>query len=324
MTVDVIRARGLFLVADPHLADVSPGQRLDGYLEQIMSKLTACLDRAKALDMVPVILGDLFHRPRDNSNKMLVELIRLFGSRTGSQRVRVLVGNHDKYQSRFTEDLTIAVLEAAGAVSLMKEDGPQFILETDAGRTLVGASPDGTPLPRHFDPDPSDPSLADLATVVWLTHHNIRFPEFEDRAYAIRELPGIDWLINGHIHRPQPTVRMGQTTWANPGNITRLTFSRRSLVREPAAAIWTPGCEELERWVVPFLPFDQVFPDQEFPPEAQEAEGESNFIKGLERLAWKRTHEGMGLRQFLQDNLARETPEGALIWELYEEVTHGE
>jgi DNA repair exonuclease SbcCD nuclease subunit len=319
MSVETIRASGLFLIADPHLADLPPGQRLDGYLEQIMIKLAACLDRARELGMVPVLLGDLFHRPRDNSNKMLVELIRLFGSRTGADTVWALVGNHDKYQSRFTEDVTIAVLEAAGVVRLMKDEGPQFILETGTARTLVCASPDGSPLPRAYERAEDDPD-----TVVWLTHHNIRFPEFDDRAYAIRELPGIDWLINGHIHRPQPTVRAGQTTWANPGNITRLTFTRRSMERRPAAAIWTPGCDELERWEVPYLPFDQVFPDQELPPEVQETQGESSFISGLERLAWKRTHEGMGLRQFLQENLSRETPEGALIWELYEEVTHGQ
>ena len=94
--------------------------------------------------------------------------------------------------------------------------------------------------------------------------------------------------------------------------------------REPAAAIWTPGCKELEKWVVPFEVFDTVFPDQDFPPEEQEAEGESKFIQGLERLAWRRTHEGVGLKQFLEDNLTKETPEGELLWGLYEEVVHGD
>ncbi|RWU03349.1 metallophosphoesterase [Pseudodesulfovibrio sp. S3] len=317
--LDRIRGKGLFMVADPHLADHPPGQRLVGYLEQIMSKLAACLDRAEALGMVPVILGDLFHWPRDNSNKMLVDLIRLFAARTGDGAVWILVGNHDKYQSRFTDDVSLAVLETAGVVRLMKEGGPQFVLETGQGPVMVCASPDGTPLPKGYDREEGDPE-----TVIWLTHHNIQFPEFIERAYSIKELPGIDWLVNGHIHRPQPTVVKGQTVWANPGNITRLTFSRRSMEREPAAAIWTPGCSELERWVVPFLPFDQVFPDQELPPEEQEIEGESNFIKGLERLAWQRTHEGTGLKQFLEENLSNKTPEGKLIWELYEEVIHGE
>lgn len=319
MTRKRIRGNGLFLIADPHLADTPPGQRLDGYLDQIMTKLAACLERAAALEMVPVILGDLFHWPRDNSNKMLVELIRLFGAYTGDRAVWSVVGNHDKYQSRFTEDVSIAVLESAGVLTLMKDKGPQFVLQTNIGDVLVCASPDGTSIPKQYEPTADDPD-----TVVWLTHHNIRFPEFVDRAYSIKELPGIDWLINGHIHRPQQTITKGQTTWANPGNITRLTFTRRSMKREPAAAIWTPGCDELEKWAVPFESFEVVFPDQELPPEEQETEGESNFIKGLERLAWQRTHEGVGLKQFLSDNVKKEGPEGELIWALYEEVIRGE
>lgn len=319
MGLDRVRGNGLFLVADPHLADTPPGQRLEGYLDQVMNKLRASLDRADELGMVPVLLGDLFHWPRDNSNKMLVDLIRLFGSRTGDRAVRVLVGNHDKYQSRFTDDVSLAVLETAGAAVLMKTFGPQFVLDAPGGEALVCASPDGTPLPREYERGEGDPD-----TVVWLTHHNIRFPEFQEKAYAIKELPGIDWLINGHIHRPQETVTVGETTWANPGNVTRLTFTRRSMAREPAAAIWIPGCADLEKWAVPYLPFDQVFPDQELPPEEQEIEGESNFIKGLERLAWQRTREGTGLKQFLTENLSKDTPEGELIWDLYEEVIRSE
>jgi UDP-2,3-diacylglucosamine pyrophosphatase LpxH len=319
MTLDTFRSKGLFFIGDPHLADTPPGQRFGDYLDQIMSKLEACLARADELEMVPVILGDLFHWPRDNSNKMLVELIRVFGSRTGNRQVWALVGNHDKYQSRFTNDVTLAVLEAAGVLRLMKDDGPQFVLETKKGSALVCASPDGTPLPKKYDRKLDDPE-----TVIWLTHHNIQFPEFIDRAYAIKDLPGIDWLVNGHIHRPQQTIVKGQTTWANPGNITRLTFSRKSMERKPAAAIWTPGCDDLKKWVIPFEAFDKVFPDQEFPPQEQETDGESKFVQGLERLAWQRTHEGTGLKQFLNDNLTKETPEGELIWGLYEEVIHGD
>jgi UDP-2,3-diacylglucosamine pyrophosphatase LpxH len=319
MTRDVVKGNGLFMVADPHLADTPPGQRLDGYLDQIMNKLEACLEQASSLGMPLILLGDLFHWPRDNSNKMLVELIRIFGSRTGDEQVWALVGNHDKYQSRFTEDVTLAVLEAAGVIQLMKEDGPQFELETPDGRVLVCASPDGTPLPKGFERSEDDPE-----TVVWLSHHNIQFPEFLDKAYSIKELPGVDWLINGHIHRPQQTIRKGQTTWANPGNITRLTFTQISMEREPAAAVWRPGCDDLEKWVVPFEPFNAVFPDQDFPPEAMTIDGESDYVKGLERLAWQRTQEGMGLKQFLVDNVSRTSNEGELIWSLYEEVTDNE
>ena len=72
------------------------------------------------------------------------------------------------------------------------------------------------------------------------------------------------------------------------------------------------------------MPFTEIFPDQELPPEEQEVDGESNFIKGLERLAWQRTREGTGLKQFLEENLSKKTPEGELIWGLYEEVIRSE
>ena len=319
MGVDTVKGKGLFFIGDPHLADTPPGQRLDGYLDQIMSKLEASLEHAHALDMPVVFLGDVFHWPRDNSNKMLVELIRIFGEHPGKDNIWILVGNHDKYQSRFTSDVSLAVLEAAGVVRLMKEYGPQFVLDTGDTRALVCGSPDGTPLPKSYEPEEDAPD-----TVIWVAHHNIRFPEFIDRAYSIKELPGIDWLVNGHIHRPQPTIRKGQTTWANPGNITRLTFTELSKVRKPAAAIWTPGVEELEKWVIPHEPFDVVFPDQAFPVQEESSDSESDYVKGLERLAWQRTQEGMGLKQFLVDNVQRDTHEGALIWELYEEVIENE
>lgn len=317
MALETVQGKGLLLIGDAHLADNPPGQRLEGYLAQVMDKLKAGLDRAVDLDLVPVLLGDLFHWPRDNSNKMLVDLIRIFGSYTGPYKPWVLVGNHDKYLSRFTDDVSLAVLEIAGVVNLMKDKGPQFVVETPEGRVLVGASPDGAPLPKGYEKQKDDPE-----TVVWVSHHNIKFGDFKDRSYSIKELPGIDWLINGHIHRPQEAVRQGQTTWANPGNITRLTFTRMSRERKPAAHIWRPGCADLESWELPHMPFAEVFPDQEFPPEEHEKEGQSQFLQGLERLAWRRTHEGVGLKEFLQDNLDATTAEGKLIWELYEEVIH--
>lgn len=339
-SLPVVEKSGLLLVGDPHVADVPPGQRLPGYREQILDKLRHCLDHAREQGLEPVFLGDLFNWPRDNSNALIVELIELFRP----WRPWVLVGNHDKYQARYTDDVSMAVLDAAGAVRLMVEPSPQFILRTGNGDALVVSVPDGHRLPRSIELPP-EPTGADeceqplqqtgdtaaraprptaVQDVIVLTHHNIRFPEFPDRAYSIKEMPGATWVINGHIHRPQATVKKGVTTWANPGNITRLTFSRRSYERIPAAAIWKPGMDDLEKWVVPHLDFYEVFPEQDFPPEEDAPqEGESRFLQGLERLAWRRTREGAGLKRFLTDNLGPDDPESELIWTLYEEaVSH--
>ena len=305
----VIRARGILFVADPHLAALPPMQRLEGYREQILAKVHFCLEKARELDLVPVFLGDMFHWPRENPNGLLVELIEMFRP----HMPWVLVGNHDKYQARLTPDVSLAVLEAAGVIHLLDHAGPVFRLETPGGSVLLGASPDGYSLPSSFSSVGDD-------TVIWISHHNVGFPDFRDKPVVIREIPGIDWVVNGHIHRPQPTETKGQTRWANPGNISRLTFSRMTQEREPAASVWLPGCENLDRIVLPHLPFEEIFPDQEFPEEERPREEESGFLTGLERLAWRRTREGLGLKAFLQEHLNPEQPEAQLIWDLYQEI----
>jgi predicted phosphodiesterase len=315
MSLEKVQGNGLFLIGDPHIASTPPGQRLGDFAADVLDKLDACFKRAAELGMVPLILGDLFHWPRDNGNSLLVDMIRVFGP----YKPFVLVGNHDKYQARFTPDVSMAVLDAAGVIRLMSEQGPAFELETPQGMVLVGASPDSTPIPKEFDREEGK-----YLKVVWVTHHNISFPECEKKQHAIKEKPGIDWIINGHIHGPRDSITKGMTTWANPGNITRLTFSRYALERKMRASIWTPDCEDLEKWDIPHRDFYEVFPDQDFPPEAEDsAAAESKFLQGLERLAWKRTHEGEGLKQFLTDNIDPEEPESALIWDLYTEVTDG-
>lgn len=312
MSLPVRAAAGLLLIPDPHVAGTPPMQRLESYMDDVLAKLAACLDEAAARDLVPVVLGDLFHWPRENPNQLMVALIELFRP----HHPYVLVGNHDKYQARFTEDTSLAVLGAAGVVSVLAEPGLFLRLVTPAGPALVGASPDGAPLPARVEGGPDE-------RTVWLAHHNVGFPDFQDKHLKIREIEGLDWVVNGHIHRPQPTVAAGRTHWANPGNITRLKFNRRSKERRPAAAIWRPGLADLEYWPIPHRPFEEVFPDQPFPPEEVEAKAaESRFLEGLARLAWRRTREGAGLKEFLEANLNPEHPETPVIWELYREVTH--
>lgn len=307
-----VEARGFFFIGDPHIAANPPAQRLEGFMGQVLDKIGACLEQAKAQDLYPVFLGDLFHWPRENPNNLLVELIDLFEP----HHPAVLVGNHDKYLARFSKDVSMAVLASAGAIRLLAEPGPAFWLRTPRGRVLLGASPDGCPLPRRVD-------RSGAASVVWISHHNLSFVDFPEKPIALRAIEGVDWVVNGHIHRPQPTTQVGDTRYANPGNITRLTFTAMTKHRTPSAAIWTPGCEDLTPWPVPLLPFEAVFPDQPFPPTAQQVPKGSLFVDGLERLAWRRTREGLGLRDFLAANLNPENPETPLIWELYQEVAGG-
>lgn len=305
---------GILFIGDPHIAASPPGFRLDEYCETVLQKLSFCLRVAAERSCLPIILGDLFHVPRDNPNSLLVALMELFRE----QVPWVLVGNHDKHEARLTRDVSLAVLDAAGVIRLIESEGPVASLNIGGKRVLLGASPDWTPLPSKVD-------ALDHDFVVWLTHHDLRFPGYEPGRTDLREIPGVDLVVNGHIHTPKPPERRGKTLWLNPGSIVRINRSQFSRNIRPVMTLLHPQVPNVEIIEIPHKPFDEVFPSlDEFGDQTIGQLDESMFIKGLENLALKRTTEGVGLKTFLEVNLDKSSGVDRLIWELYEEImTHG-
>ncbi len=68
--------RGILFIGDPHIAARAPGFRRDDYAQTILEKLRWCVGYARERQLLVVLLGDLFHHPRDISNWLLVELIK--------------------------------------------------------------------------------------------------------------------------------------------------------------------------------------------------------------------------------------------------------
>ncbi len=314
-----VAREGIVFIGDPHVAAFPPGHRIDDYADTVIEKLSFCLEAACERNCLPVILGDLFHVPRNNPNHLMADLMELFRK----AKPWVLVGNHDKHEARLTRDVSLYLLHAAGAIRLIDQPGPVASLKIRNSKVLIGASPDWTPIPREVD-------RGDHDYVIWLSHHDLVLPGYESGRFRLKELPGVDLVVNGHIHTPKPPQRCGCTTWFNPGNIARIARSRYTKALRPAIHIWRPGetpgtptdipgvMEPLE---VPHRPFEEVFPPLS---EEQEAAGvemdESRFIRGIENLSIKRTTEGVGLKAFLESNLDRDDPLDRVIWELYEEV----
>lgn len=301
---------GLLFIGDPHVAAYPPGHRTDDYRGAVLGKLSYCLQKACEERLLPVILGDLFHVPRDNPNGLLVELMELFRPTLPW----VLVGNHDKYEARLTRDVSLAVLDAAHVLKLLDQAGPVAELHLGRTRVLLGASPDWTPIPSAVESHGFD-------RVIWITHHNVSFPDYEAGRIALREIPGVDLLVNGHIHTPKPPQRRGQTLWVNPGSLTRITRSTVTRNLRPTAALWTPEHADPVLLPVPHAPFDDIFPPMEASLGAEEESLDtSRFIRGLENLALRKTTEGVGLKAFLEANLDPSDPVTPIIWTLYEEV----
>ncbi|HEX2970707.1 MAG TPA: metallophosphoesterase [Tepidisphaeraceae bacterium] len=298
---------GLLCIGDPHLASRVPGFRKDDYPRVILGKLRWALHYAQANRLLPIILGDLFHYPQDNANWLLVQLLDLFKT-----PVLAIAGNHDCNENTLTENDTLSILSAAGHLHLLDQHGPW---RGHMNNTLVciGGTPWCDRLPKSLDPStlipqhpaPSTPHSALTPPLVfWIAHHDIRFPGYEDAGrFGCFPIPGVDVLINGHIHRPLQEVTCDCTTWLNPGNITRVTRSDGSRNRKPsvlridvAGGQWSKQIIE-----VPHQPFDDVFH-----PEIVSAElkiDDSLFIRGLAQLESLKTSTGAGLRAFLADNL---------------------
>jgi predicted phosphodiesterase len=305
---------GLLFIGDPHLAASPPGFRIDNYCQAILAKLAFCLDLSSRNNYLPIILGDLFHLPRNNPNHLLVEIMELFRP----LHPWVLVGNHDKHEARLTRDVSLAVLNAAGVIKLLADPGPVAEAEISGHKILIGASPDWSPLPDRIDHE-------GVYRIIWVTHHDLKFPDYDAARVALREIPGIDLVVNGHIHTPKPPQQRGQTLWVNPGSLSRVSRSIYSQNLQPAAALWHPGLSVPETIPVPHRPFAEVF--QAFSPEEENRIrdlDESRFIKGLENLLIRKTSEGVGLKTFLEANLNSDDPLDTMIWELYEEVVNAE
>lgn len=312
---------GILFIGDPHIASFAPGHRKDEYTETVLGKLDFSIDLAKRRNLLPVILGDLFHVPRNNPNSLIVELILLFKPVVPW----VLLGNHDKHEARFTSDVSMAILEASGAIRLLKDYGPVDVVSVCGKRVLIGASPDWTPLPEKVD-------IKDCDLTLWLTHHDLLFDKIDEladgesrrKSFELQEIPGVDVVVNGHLHKPRPPVWEGGTLWLNPGSIVRIVRSPSIKDMKPSVTILYLERGEicLESVVVPHKSFDEVFyplPDTEN-VDQEIMDGESRFIRGLENLAIRRTAEGIGLRDFLEMNLKFDDPIDQEVWKLYQEV----
>lgn len=251
---------GIMFFTDPHLAATPPFERRDGYLEHVLAKISACLQHARESTLLPVLLGDFFHRHPGDVRHLLRRVFEVLEPYAGTSfRPWVLQGNHDQEEGGESGDSSLDVCALAGVVRLMDECGIHGLFDVNGHRVALGATPYGAKLPTSVE-------QGDAEYVVWGSHCGMGFRDVVHKYPLLHEIPGVDWVVNGHLHWLQPTESRGMTHWSNIGGMTRISFAPRNRERVPTAGIWRPGCADLEPWVIPHLPFDDVFPVRHFPP----------------------------------------------------------
>ncbi len=285
---------GLLFIGDPHLAHRVPGARKDDYGRTVLEKLQWCLDYARDNRLLPCLLGDLFHWPRDNANWLMGELCELLRGR----EIIAIYGNHDIQENSLGENDSLSVLVRAGLLRMVTEASP-WIGQVGGREVHVGGTNYG-----QFKPGMYAPGFSQKTLVVWMMHHDILLPDYQMGRIEPEELPGIHIVVNGHIHRRQPPVMRRKTTWFTPGNISRTARNIEAGNVPSAFRIDVAPDSWQESYVtVPHLPPLDVFVQSEAPTGVLPLET-SGFVQGLEAMLARRMH-GEGLQEFLDHNLGR-------------------
>lgn len=288
--------RGILCIGDPHLCTWSPGYRKDDYPQAMLGKLRWTLAHARENALLPVLLGDLFHVPRDNANWLLTALMELLDG-----TILTVFGNHDLSEDLPCANDSLRVLVAAGRVRCL-HDQP-WIGSINGVPVAIGGTDNGQRIPKKLDRS----SLGEPRWVFWITHHDIVFPGYEEAGHlGCCEIAGVDLVINGHIHRELPDVTSGSTVWCNPGNIARVSRSDATSRHVPGALRIdvSPDGWSKARVPVPCEPFDAVFHPVATTNDADGPE-ESSFITGLQSMQKFKTSDGEGLCGLIESNLAR-------------------
>ena len=245
-TIERIAAAGILLIGDPHVSSRRPGRRRDDdFVATVMGKLSAALRVANDERLVPIILGDLLDAGDDNDIRMLTRITRVL--RSCWCRPWYLVGNHTLTIGRrsihreLSDGHALSLLAEAGTLRILCGDGdPDVVVATSQGDIAIGGVCWGRDIPSAAGESWSGFSSA---LKLMVTHHDLSFPGRPiPGSVPIPRIDGIDLVVNGHVHDTRVPIRLGNTWYFNPGNITRMSIDLEAHV--PSVFSLIPGRDD--------------------------------------------------------------------------------
>lgn len=221
---------GILFIGDVHLASTRLGRRIDNYTEAGLDKLRQCARIAKERNLLPVCLGDLYHRPRDNDLVLLSRLSNVL--REFAVPMRLLAGSHDRTESWFTEKDADYLLAQFGVLTLIEQPGKVLSMQIGGQRVNLFATPAGCSIPTSVPAETGSHNIM-------ITHHDLDFKGPYPGCSFLTEIENCGMLVNGHMHTQAPMVFKGQTACHNPGSIMRNTVDLKN--QQPVVSVWTPA-----------------------------------------------------------------------------------
>lgn len=235
----------VYFVGDPQFSSKKPRYRIEEndseWLTISTSKLIYINDRAIKERAQIYILGDLTELPQDMAPDLLAILfVEAKKAHEAGLTWRVLWGNHDMVDVGPTNNTVLGLLSLSGLIIDFRESKMQetLTLKPSKGEIVniqIGGTPFGMELPERIDSFNNE-------KVFWLTHMDVAlgsspYPGAEEPY----EIPGIDFIINGHDHHTKELTWKGKTAWLTTGNILRRKRSDRD--HKPVFFEWAPGMD---------------------------------------------------------------------------------
>ena len=310
---------GMLFIGDPHVDARTPIFRKDNFAETILRKIQWCLDYARSERLQPVFLGDLFEKPRGNPNWIVHRLIEILSP----HRPIGIYGNHDCAEVGLTENDTLSILIAAGCYRMVSQTSVFRAMMNDR-EVFIGGSSYREPIPEEFQfpPRKSQGLFDNDPLAIWIAHHDIGFPGYDNARLDPHQITNVELLINGHIHRRLESVQAGTTLWMTPGNIARRSRSEAAVQHAPAVmrVDVLPEGYDVSFVEIPHVSVEEVFQEL-LPGQIETDQQESSFVTGLAELTTQKTQGGLGLLRFLNDNVQQmEAPVAEVVLSLADEV----
>lgn len=319
-------ANGLLFIGDPHVSSRKPGRRRDDdYASRILGKLEYAINLANERKLLPVFLGDMHDSAVETDEGIKTRLIRIL--RDAWTTPITNVGNHDIRNTTLTTGDTLKMYAEAGILKVADKSGPVETVKLGEKLVGIGATPYGQSWPMD-----ARPLFGDVDTIIWLTHHDIAFENPYPGSISPTSIAGCRLVVNGHIHVQKTPVKVLNTLWANPGNITRQNID--AIDHKPA--VWELTADgQFNKIKLPFekgvfdLTGKLVDPLSIEQAEEQRQVGlaESEFVSLLSAespMEMNKSDDGSILMEEIEEKFQREdTPKAvkALILELHRAAT---
>lgn len=256
-------------VGDIHLADKSPASRVDGYLDDVLAKLSYVAKLGKALKVdATVWAGDIFHhkQPSRTSHGTVLKAIQ---AAKEFDNLWVVTGNHDITNDRLEtlEKQPLGVLYESGAARELVGWHPTLPLfgvpwqQRWLHEGVVSAAFDGWR--QNTAPKTSRMAKEHALAVThapiypYSLQGGVKFELVDNKEIALA-MENLGYLYYGHIHDPHNSYVVDGVTFANMGAISRGSVHEYNLTRKIQVALWTPefGFTPID---VPHRPATEIF-----------------------------------------------------------------